>query len=732
MTDLAEPGGDRRGGAVEERVGRKRGGERPGGLERCDRRELTDRDERQACGSQCGGVPAAPGPDLEDAGGRAATEVRDKTLRQRMRSAEPGFGRRSRRHMATETLIIVVGGDYLAFEICREILKTAGHRVVLIWHHDDERAERKLDHEAKLLGEEFGDAFIFHNHEATEPGVLERAGLRPRGTGEDYCLVAVSQDDRLNLRIALAARDINDQVQITLRQFNPLLGHKIQEGLRYKCTAISPAAHAAATYAAAAVDPGCSYALPFPTLETMVAGLADRNAHERGFEHQSVHLFGFSERLAADYGVVGLTVAEAEAHIGARIVGVNGDVPYLCHGEESHNDAGLIGRKLGIEDRVVAFGPAPALRDSWPDAARRSGKSRRERLGAMWSDLANSLRRVEPILRTVLVGSIVAYFAFVIYFAFAMHLSIPSAMYYVTTTMTTVGYGDITPCHGCSDKTSMGIDFPLFGAMLAMLAGVTIFAVFTATVTSALNSAQTRRLQGLRRIHRSGHVIVCGAGNVGSLVIDYLRDMGEQVVVVERNPDALLIELARDRKVDLLTGDATNDETIAFCRPERARALVGVTNSDTANLEAALGARSRVRARGSEDLNVVLRIDDLAFGASIQRHFEINSFSTTELTAPTIAGLARFESTRGRFDVFVGQPYARRFQLAERVQSEANRPPPAPPERPGYKVRWIPLYVWRESAKGKGSAHPIHNFEDEVRPGDRLLFMVPLDQFVQE
>ena len=27
--------------------------------------------------------------------------------------------------MATETLIIVVGGDYLAFEICREILKTA-------------------------------------------------------------------------------------------------------------------------------------------------------------------------------------------------------------------------------------------------------------------------------------------------------------------------------------------------------------------------------------------------------------------------------------------------------------------------------------------------------------------------------------------------------------------------------------------------------------------------------
>jgi Trk K+ transport system NAD-binding subunit len=633
--------------------------------------------------------------------------------------------------MATETLIIVVGGDYLAFEICREILKTAGHRVVLVWHHEDERAERKLDHEAKLLGEEFGDAFLFHNHDATEPGVLERAGLRPHGSGQSFCLVAVSQDDRLNLRIALAARDVNEEVQITLRQFNPLLGQKIQEGLRYKCTAISPAAHAAATYAANAVDPACSYALPFPTLETMIAGIARRKAHDPSFEHHSMHLFGFSERLAADYGVVGCTVGDAEAKIGARIVGVNGDVPYLCHGDESHPDEGLLGRSLTAEDRIVAFGPAPALRDAWPGASKRAGKAGGERPSALWRDLKNSLRRVEPILRTVFVGSIVAYFSFVVYFAFAMHLSVPSAMYYVTTTMTTVGYGDITPCHNCADKTNLGIDLPLFFAMLAMLVGVTIFAVFTATVTSALNSEQTRRLQGLRRIHRSGHVIVCGAGNVGSLVIDYLRDMGEQVVVVERNPDALLIELARDRKIDLLTGDATNDETIAFCTPERARSLVGVTNSDTANLEAALGARSRVRARGAADLNVVLRIDDLAFGASIQRHFGINSFSTTELTAPTIAGLARFESTRGRFDVFVGQPYERRYQLAERVQGVVNSPPPAPPERPGYKVRWIPLYVWRENAVGKGSAHPIHNFESDVRTGDRLLFMVPLDQFVQ-
>ena len=54
---------------------------------------------------------------------------------------------------------------------------------------------------------------------------------------------------------------------------------------------------------------------------------------------------------------------------------------------------------------------------------------------------------------------------------------------------------------------------------------------------------------------------------------------------------------------------------------------------------------------------------------------------------------------------------------------------PAPPEMPGYKVRWVPLYAWRDDGRGKGETVPIHKFEGEVQPGDRLLFMVPLDQF---
>ncbi|HEY1655478.1 MAG TPA: NAD-binding protein [Candidatus Tumulicola sp.] len=625
--------------------------------------------------------------------------------------------------MASETLIIVVGGDYLAFEICKEILKTAGHRVVLVWKHAEDRSARLLHDEAAELASDFGAAFRFLNEDPVVPATLRHAGLLPpeeQPPGLNFCVVAVSQDDRLNLRVSLLARDVNEHVRITLRQFNPLLGRKIQEGLRYNCTAISPAAHAAATYAASAVDPSCFYALRFPTLES---------ASEHVVE--GAELFAFSERTAAFFRIAGMTVADAERERRLRIVTVDGNAPYSCAGEEDRRDDALLERTLADDDRIIAFGSVAALKAAGESEGVR-GARRHKPFAVGWREALAGIRRTEPVLRTAAGLSLLAYAIFVIFFGAVTHWNVWSASYFVMTVME--GSPDASLCGDCGSSGSLAWwqIVEMIGVVLVTLVGIAMVAIFTATVTSGLYAAAIRRTQGLRRIHRSGHVIVCGAGNVGSLVIDYLRQLGERVVVVEKDPDSLLVEMARDRKIDLLTGDATNDQTIAFCSPETAKSLVGVTNSDTANLETALGARSRMRESPDDRLHVVLRIDDLTFGRSIKRHFGVSSFSTTELSAATIAGLARFESTRGRFDLFADTGHPRSFQLAERFQGAENASPPAPPERPGYQVRWIPLYVWRETAPGKGEAIPIRKFAGEVESGDRLLFMVPLDQFSDE
>jgi hypothetical protein len=182
--------------------------------------------------------------------------------------------------------------------------------------------------------------------------------------------------------------------------------------------------------------------------------------------------------------------------------------------------------------------------------------------------------------------------------------------------------------------------------------------------------------------------------------------LGHPVVVIDPAPEADVIEQSRVREIELLTGDATRDGTLDLCNLPSARALIAITNSDTGNLEVALGARGR-----NPDLQVVMRVQDEAFAGSIGRQFEaIQTFSTSALAAPAFAGLSRFPGTRARIH-FGDEDY----NVGERPQGEVPMPPPAD--------HCIALGVWRN-----GSFMHIEAF-DEMEPFDRLLFIVPLSQF---
>jgi Trk K+ transport system NAD-binding subunit len=526
-------------------------------------------------------------------------------------------------------LIIVVGGDDLAGRVCDELRATRGHEVVQLWPAGDE-------------------------------------ALREAGVSEAICVIPVSSDDRLNLQIALKARELNPKIRIVLRQFNRALGHKIEQNIP-DCSVISPAAHAAATFAGAAVDAACFYAMQFPEIDGP--------------------LLGFSERAASDFGLRGTTVGEAERRLDVRIASV-GDVV-----------APDKNARITADDRVVAFGSMHCLQHAWPRRQRVRPKLRRRR---EWlADMLRAAGRYEPLLLYTFAFALSLFIAGSIYFMFAMHLSPVEAMYFTAATMFTVGYGDITPLRSHAGAAALLVAIAVMGG------GITIGGIFVASIASALSRAQQAALQGLRRVRAEDHVIVCGAGNVGTRVIDFLLHLEQRVVAIEQAPSSLILELARTRQIDLLTGDATSDDTLEFCDLRAAQSFVAVMDSDTANLEASLGALAQ-----NPQIPVVVRIGDPEFARLVERNFKIaKSLAPGELIAPTIAGLARFPGTRGRVR-FAGEM----FNVG--VRSASDRLPRA--------EGTVPLYAWRGER-----LRPIRDFA-EMEPNDRVLYVVPLSQFKAE
>lgn len=505
---------------------------------------------------------------------------------------------------AGDSTIVIVGGDALALSTARELCLIPGHRVVVLWPGDEEFARAV---------EACGADFVAQRPES-------RGGLEAASIAEAISILALSHNDQLNLQAALRARDANPAIRIVLRQFNRTLAPKIEQNL-HDCSVLSLAWHSAATYAAAALDPSCLRGLQFPDPDGP--------------------LTGFASRLAEPGGLAGLTVAAAEEELGVRIAAVDGST------------------EIGAEDRLAAgarltvFGAVERLLDSAP---RQAAAEPRLPPQLRWRHGLRDMRRLrrpDPYVAAFAAAALALFALGTWHFRVSFGSGWLTAAYFVLSTMTTTGYGDITP-----NRADTG---DIASAMVLMLLGTIFTGVFTAFIASRLIRAQWVRMQGLRPIRRRGHIVVCGCGSIGSGVVDLLLEFDKPLVVVEQNPDPALVERARDRGFDLLTGDASRDDTLDLCNLAAAHGLVALTNVDTLNLEIALGARAR-----NPNMPIVLRIAEATFAASIAHHFQFETtFSVAALAGPVFAGLSRVPGARGRI-AFGG----REFGIAEIVLAE--------------------------------------------------------------
>ncbi|HEU0086609.1 MAG TPA: potassium channel family protein [Pseudonocardiaceae bacterium] len=163
-------------------------------------------------------------------------------------------------------------------------------------------------------------------------------------------------------------------------------------------------------------------------------------------------------------------------------------------------------------------------------------------------------------------------------------LSLLDCFYYATVSLSTTGYGDITPVSDSARLVNVLVITPLRVLFLIVLVGTTL-EVLTE------RSRQAWKIQRWRRKVRD-HVIVIGYGTKGRAAVSSLlgdEDEPTPVVVVDADPAAL--EAATARGLVTVHGNATRSDVLRLAGVTRARAVVVATNRDDAAVLVTLTAR---------------------------------------------------------------------------------------------------------------------------------------------
>jgi Trk K+ transport system NAD-binding subunit len=143
----------------------------------------------------------------------------------------------------------------------------------------------------------------------------------------------------------------------------------------------------------------------------------------------------------------------------------------------------------------------------------------------------------------------------------------------------------------------------------------------------------------------SGHIIVCGLGHVGYRVVQQLLSFGQEVIAVEKNPQADFAGSVQESGVLVIQGDASKLDVLDKAGVERAQAIVLATNDAMMNLSIALDA-----CELNPDIRVVLRMFDADLAKKIEQGFGIRvALSASAIAAPAFATAALREGVTHSF-----------------------------------------------------------------------------------
>ncbi|MCD6308022.1 MAG: ion transporter, partial [Candidatus Latescibacteria bacterium] len=160
--------------------------------------------------------------------------------------------------------------------------------------------------------------------------------------------------------------------------------------------------------------------------------------------------------------------------------------------------------------------------------------------------------------------------------------SFADIFYWALITITTVGYGDITP------KTTLG----QFFTVLMVLLGVVLVSFMTATIASILTATRIREGMGLKKVDLDGHIVICGYNfkieSVIRSIISVSDMLPPEMVLVNTHPEADindLIERFPEAPIRFVHGDYTLETALVRASISKASSAIILADPGPDNTE---------------------------------------------------------------------------------------------------------------------------------------------------
>jgi len=201
------------------------------------------------------------------------------------------------------------------------------------------------------------------------------------------------------------------------------------------------------------------------------------------------------------------------------------------------------------------------------------------------------------------------------------------AIYYATVTITTTGYGDITPTAPHARVINAIVVTPLRIGFLVLLVGTTLQVLAT----------EGRRilLDARWRKHMRNHVVVVGYGTKGRSAVDTLENNGcsqAQIVIIDGRASS--VADANSRGYAAIEGDATRRDVLRRAEIIKAREVIITLDRDDSAILVTLTVR---QLNPSAHVVVAVREDD---NASLLRQSGANAVITSSEAVGRLLGLS--------------------------------------------------------------------------------------------